>query len=389
MAFRNLLFFSFFSIFLLQLQPSISQTTVKAAYWFPASEFPVSDINSALFTHLFCAFAALDPQSNQLIIPNSSQAAFAAFTTTVQQKNPSVQTLLSIGGGRSDPSAFASMASQPTSRKSFIDSSIRLARANGFYGLDLDWEYPQTPQQMLDLGTLFNEWRAAVVSESQSSGQTQLLLTAAVHFSANRDSLTYPVQSIGTNLDWVNVMAYDFKGPDWSGDSTGAPAALYDPSSRFSGSAGIDVWIGAGLSTNKMVLGLPFYGYAWKLVDPNQNGLGAPANGSATEQDVGGDGSISYWQIKAFIERTGATWVYDSTVVTDYCYAGSTWIGFDGVRSVAAKVSYAKSKGLLGYFAWSVGGDSNWELSQTASGTWDGLNLSAKTTSAREMQAVI
>ncbi|XP_058113186.1 class V chitinase-like [Magnolia sinica] len=375
MAFQNLLFFFFFffSIFLLQLQPSIGKPTVKAAYWFPASELPISDINSTLFTHLFCAFAALDSHSKQVTIPPSDQPAFAAFTTTVQKKNPFIQTLLSIGGGNSNSSIFIAMVSQPKTRKNFIDSSIRHARANGFFGLDLDWdwEYPKTTQEMANLGIFFNEWRAAVVSESRSSGRPQLLLTAAVYFSATRDSLSYPIQSIRRNLDWVNVMAYDFLAPNWSRDSTGAPAALYNPSSHISVSDGINVWIGAGLSARKIVVGLPFYGYAWKLVDPNQHGVGAPASGQSTEQGVASGGSISYRQIKEFIGKTGAAWEYDPTFVTEYCYSGSTWMGFDGARTVAAKVSFAKDKGLLGYFGWSVSADNDWELSQTASQTWN------------------
>ena len=40
-----------------ELKPSKTQTWIKAGYWFSGSEFPISDINSALFTHLICAFA--------------------------------------------------------------------------------------------------------------------------------------------------------------------------------------------------------------------------------------------------------------------------------------------------------------------------------------------
>ncbi|KAL6003497.1 hypothetical protein ACLOJK_023728 [Asimina triloba] len=368
MAFPKLLFFfSFFSLALLQLQPSMAQSAVKAGYWFPSSGFPIAQIDSSLFTHLFCAFADLDRTSNQVTIPPSDQAAFAAFTSTVQRKNPSVRTLLSIGGGgnKSLRDSFASMASRPASRKSFIDSSIRLARANGFHGLDLDWEYPETPSEMANLGTLLAEWRAAVASESKSTGRQQLLLTAAVYFSPDRDAASYSAASVGRNLDFANIMAYDFKSPGWGEAATGAPAGLRNPSSRFSGSAGVEAWIKAGLAAKKMVFGLPFYGRAWRLVDPSRHGLGAPTNGRSTDPGVDNQGSITYARVKDFVRRTSATCEYDQTVVTDYCYSGSTWVGFDGVKSIAAKVSFAKEKRLLGYFAWSVVGDSNWELSRT------------------------
>ena len=43
------------------------------------------------------------------------------------------------------------------------------------------------------------------------------------------ESESYLVSIMRDSLDWINVMAYDFKGPSWSNVSTGAPAGLYDP----------------------------------------------------------------------------------------------------------------------------------------------------------------
>jgi len=215
--------------FFLTLQCSMAQTVVKASYWFPASEFPVTDIDSSLFTHLFCAFADLNSQTNQVTVSSANQPKFSTFTQTVQRRNPSVKTLLSIGGGIADKTAYASMASNPTSRKSFIDSSIRVARSYGFHGLDLDWEYPSSATEMTNFGTLLREWRSAVVAEASSSGKPRLLLAAAVFYSNNYYSVLYPVSAVASSLDWVNLMAYDFYGPGWS-RVTGPPAALFDPS---------------------------------------------------------------------------------------------------------------------------------------------------------------
>ncbi|KAH6766808.1 Glycosyl hydrolase family protein with chitinase insertion domain-containing protein [Perilla frutescens var. hirtella] len=61
--------------------------------------FDVSNIDSSLFTHLLCTFADLDPSTNQVIVSSSNTAAFSQFTATGQSKNPSIKTLLSIGGG--------------------------------------------------------------------------------------------------------------------------------------------------------------------------------------------------------------------------------------------------------------------------------------------------
>ena len=358
-------------LFLLQLQFSAGQAEVKAAYWFPGTGLSVSGIDSTLFTHLFCAFADLDQTTYQVTISSSNSAQFSTFTQTVQQKNPSVKTLLSIGGGDAVAPTFASMASQASTRKSFIDSSIQLARSNNFHGLDLDWEYPSTATEFTNLGLLLNEWRAAVANEATSSGNTPLILVAAFFYSSNYYGLSYPIQAISNSLDWVNVMAYDFTSPfSWSTapNLTGAPAALYNPTSQVSGDSGIAAWIQAGVSAKKLVLGVPFYGYAWRLVNANDNGIFAPANGAALSD------AISYSEIKDFItQNTATTTVYNSTFVTNYCYSGTTWIGYDDTQSISTKVTYAKGKGLLGYFAWQVGQDKDFVLSQTGN-SYDQFN---------------
>ncbi|CAN1173509.1 Class V chitinase, partial [Linum perenne] len=362
-------FFSAAAVFLLLLHSTAAQpAVVRGGYWFPDSGFAVSAIESRHFTHLFCAFAGIDSGNFQLTVPAANRQQFMTFTQTVQSKNPSVRTLLSIGGGGANVATFAAMASQPGRRKSFIDTSISTARSFNFHGLDLDWEYPSDATQMANFGSLLTEWRAAVAAEARTSGKPPLLLSAAVlylpYYYSN--AVPYPVRTISNSLDWINLMAYDFFGPGWTPTTTGPPAALFNPGRRESGDNAINLWIQAGLGAKKIVLGMPFYGWSWQLNDAGNHGLYSPANGKALQ----GEGSATYSQINAFIRQNRATKVYNSTVVSDYCYSGRTWIGYDDVQSVSTKVAYAKRRGLLGYFAWHVGADDNWTLSSRASQAW-------------------
>ncbi|KAB2618778.1 cysteine-rich receptor-like protein kinase 19 [Pyrus ussuriensis x Pyrus communis] len=318
-------FFFFFHIFFaFRFQPSEAQSWIKAAYWYSGSEFPISDINSPLFTHLIYAYTDVNSSSYELSSFSSdpSEQYYSTFTPTVKLKNPSVTTLVSIGGGNADYGVFSTMVSSSSHRKSFIDSSIIFARRYGFLGLDFSTKNSQTP----------------------------LILTAAVQYKPDFEYFAFPVESIRDNLNWVHVIAYDYHGP-WT-NFTGAHAALYDTSSDWNTDYGIKSWIGRGLSASKLVLGLPFYGYAWTLSNPRDSAIGAPAKGPAITKD----GSMSYKDIKGYTDRYGADIVYNATYVAKYCVIDSAWIGFDD----------AEEQNLLGYYIWQVSHDDNWVLSLAA-----------------------
>ncbi|KAF5469563.1 hypothetical protein F2P56_013627 [Juglans regia] len=355
-----------------------STGVVKAGYWLCDSAFPVSYIKSSLFTHLFAAFADVNPNTYQVTFPTLHKHQFESFTQTVQIKNPGVKTLLSIGGGASGvASTLASMASKQENRKIFIDSSITLARENNFHGLCLSWLYPSTAVEMTNLESLLKEWRAAVEIAARMTTKARLLLTAEVFYSPDICSARarYPCKAISSYLDWIHVLAYNFYTPNSSPKETAPPAPLKNKRDvSLCVEASIDTWITAGVHAKTLVLGLPFFGWAWILSEPSQHGLFAPAHGLApVVQHKSVDGSVPFAGVKKLIiVDQKATTVYDETYCTNYCYADRTWIGYDDLESIISKVTYArKEKELRGYSAWHVGADDNWSLSQKAFDTWD------------------
>ncbi|KAF2310399.1 hypothetical protein GH714_009087 [Hevea brasiliensis] len=195
--------------------------------------------------------------------------------------------------------------------------------------------------------------------------QAQAWIQAAYYdSSSNLPVSSFPVESIKTNIDWANIIAFDYHVP-LKENVTGNHAALYDPSGHVSTDSGIEEWLRRGFLASKLVLGLPYHGYGWKLVNKNDYpNIGEPASGPAPTVD----GSMDYKSIKSFISSYGygATSTYNATYVANYFTIGSIWINFDDVEAIRTKISYAKTKQLLGYISFQLSNDDNWQLSQAA-----------------------
>ncbi|KAF5445726.1 hypothetical protein F2P56_034756 [Juglans regia] len=344
---------------------STPQSRVKAGYYYTDDGNLISDLNSKLFTHLICGFTFVNPSTHHLFINFSTEQQFSTFADNVKTKNPSVTTLLSIWVGRELLLNFFSMINQSSYRNSFVQSSIETARLYGFQGLDLSGVEPTgNSSDMANIGTLLDEWRVAVNSEAKNSSKPELLLVMSGNRLPALGSVIYPIDSMRRNLDWVHVLAYNYYLPAGRDRVTFFHAALYGPSNMANTDDGINEWKRRGFLPSKLVLGLPYHGYAWTLLSPQKNPMGAASTGPAVTKD----GAVSYKWFKWFIRNNAQEAVcgYNATSVVNYCTFGLTWINYDDVEAIRAKVSYVKQKGLLGYNVFQVGHDDNWVLSRAA-----------------------
>jgi chitinase len=177
-----------------------------------------------------------------------------------KKRNRNLKVLLSIGGWTYSPN-FAAPMSTPEGRQKFAQSSVALLKDLPFDGLDVDWEYPQSPQEGAD---------------SLPSKPHFLLTVASPAGPKNFPNLLF--REMDQHLDFWNLMAYDYAG-SWdtlAGHQANVLPSNKDPQATpFSTDAAVKYYTGQGVPSDKIVLGMPLYGRAFE----NTSGPGTPFNG--------------------------------------------------------------------------------------------------------------
>jgi chitinase len=292
------------------------------------------------------ANGTLDDQGNSVSAANATAAVQAAHTA-------GKKISICVGGWGSS-AAFKSATSTAT-RPTFISNLVNLMISRNYDGIDIDWE-PMSPSDSAQYTAFISELRTAMAAKKPG-----LLLTAAVGWEPSVVAL------VASELDQINIMTYDMSGA-WSGWVSWHNAPIYTGGCKFPSTGGavpcadatVQIFLAAGVPAKKLGIGIDFYGYVWSGgAGTTTGGVTQPCQAYTSDPTVAGN--VSYAQIMStYYQASYAKW--DSGAQAAYLSvdaAGSAndkFISYDNEQTVAAKVAYAKTKGLGGVFVWELGG---------------------------------
>lgn len=303
-------------------------------------------------THLVYGFAKLEsneikPYDPWLDLgkdePGGGLDAYYRFTNGLKDQNPSLKTLIAIGGWNEGSEKYSAMASSETTRNTFADSVVEFLEKYNFDGLDVDWEYPSARGGDLanDKENLNHLLR---VLRDRLSGKGKML-TMAVSANPRTVQSGYDIPTIVDLVDYISVMTYDYHGA--FDTYTGHNAPLYaredDEDLTFNVAFGINFWLAYGAPPEKLIIGLPLYGRSVQLADENNNGLAQAISGPGSNGTYSNEAGVLYYR-EICRNFDDDDWVkeWDANSLVPYMYNGDQWISYDNEQSLAAKVSKIK-----------------------------------------------
>ncbi|MFT6098818.1 MAG: chitinase [Arenicella sp.] len=276
---------------------------------------------------------------------------------------PNIKVVWSFGGWTWS-GGFGAAAANPAA---FAESCYNLVNdprwAGVFDGIDIDWEYPNA------CGLSCDSSGAAAYPQLMQALRARFgnqLVTAAISADSAKHQAADYAQA-AQYMDFYMLMTYDFFGAFAPSGPTAAHSALTSypqipaNSANFQSTSAVNSLKGLGVPSDKILLGIGFYGRGWKGV--TQSTPGGSANGAAPGTYEAG--IEDYKVLKQQCPATG------SVGGSSYALCGGNWWSYDTPNNILNKMNYVNQQNLGGAFFWEFSGDTaNGELIKAIS---DGL----------------
>ena len=345
--------------------PTVSQPLIVGYVFARNDPLQPGQIDPRKLTRINYAFANIE--NGRMVLGAVVDAQNLAVLTSLKRENPSLTVLVSVGGWLGS-GRFSDMSLTAESRRIFVESAAEFVKRYDLDGLDVDWEYPGMPgagnphraEDKQNFTVLMKELRERLDQETKATGRRLYLTFAAGAFDEYIDHTE--MDKVQRYVDTVNLMTYDSYEAG-SDAITGNHAPLFaDPADPKKASADFVVqsFEKAGVPSEKILLGVPFYGRMWGEV-PDQN------HGLFQKGRKVPDADAPYKLIATTMLNQGFARYWDPAASVPYLYNSQThvFVSYEDSESLAAKCSYVLNRKLGGVMFWEYFGDDSGKLLDT------------------------
>jgi len=285
-------------------------------------------------------------------------------TTKLKEKYPHLKIILTIGGTLGSKN-FKYFLRNYSTLKIAAKSITDVVKDKNFDGLDIDWEFPKSEEEASYLVTFIKKIR-------EYMGYDKILTISA-------SALTYRyyghIPEMEPYLNWFNLMTYHYSGywDKYSGYNAPLYAPKEDKNDQKDSNYTVESYLEEGVPPNKLVLGAPFMGQAWKVESSNNNGYNqvgdANIEGEPSNNNMEGFWSYNSLRSEGYLvdPKTPSsswvrTWHSDVKSPTIYNRKKHIYISYDDVDSMCERAKYVKDKKIGGIMVWETGQDYKREL---------------------------
>jgi spore germination protein YaaH len=243
-----------------------------------------------------------------------------------------------------DNTSIDNLISNPVATKNLIQEINQLIKDYNIDGVNIDFEY--FTDSNFPTARYLNVFFDTLKSELKSR-YPNFIISFDVNASVVIEDQAYDMSKVGDAVDNVILMGYDYHTANST--KAGPVAPLYADDNQHSIAKSVTSMMGR-VPKDKVVVGLPFYGYEWQTVDENF--------GSDTVADTGV--VATYKRVRELLENHDDVKInWDDKSLTPwlvYEQSGAIkQIYFENEQSFYQKIRYAQNKKLAGIGLWALG----------------------------------
>ncbi|CAN5281823.1 hypothetical protein BH10PAT1_BH10PAT1_6590 [soil metagenome] len=334
------------------IQPAKKQVLGFLPYWFLSK---AKDDYSEFITTL--NYFSLTPDIDGTILkytsPGESEPGYYALTAGAADKflsNAKAKNIkLSLTVFSGDQESINRLLDDPIPHAgNMMNDLVPIMNQYGFTDLNLDIESIQnaTPESQLKFASFVKEVRSQITTRNLN--YTLSIDIAPVDFIRDTD-LIKPIL-IESLVDKIILMAYDFHSP--SSYVTGPVAPLYGASTvaEFDTNVGVEKALQV-TSADKILLGLPFYGYSWETLGNFERAAIVPSSalimGNSDVEDLLNTCASCSAQFDNLAKEKYIIYKNESGTFQQIFYPDAD--------SVKAKTNFVNENGLGGIAIWALG----------------------------------